>query len=259
MVNFSFLRYNYNMKNLSGKGYSISTKIGRAIADYNLIDDKDRIIVAVSGGKDSLTMLKLLMERKKWAPVSYDILAVHIITDYHCKGCIHKKTLEKIFKDWGCEYRFINVSVRNKENKDKVSCFWCSWNRRKALFKLASEIGYNKIALGHHKDDVVETILMNLFFNGEVSAINANQPLFKGKISIIRPLVLSEEKDIRIFAKESKFPIQICRCPNQDTSKRTLMKRLITSFEKEAISVKSNIFKAPSRIKSSYLNKTACK
>jgi len=234
------------------KGASISNKIGRAIADYNLIEDGDRIIVAVSGGKDSLTLLKMLIERQRWAPVSYKLLAVHIITDYTCKGCVHKRKLEKVFKEWGCAYRFIEIKIR-ESGKDKISCFWCSWNRRKALFNLASEMGYNKIALGHHKDDVVETILMNLFYKGEISAINARQLLFEEKLAIIRPLVYAEEEEIRQFARESGFPSQVCKCPNSATSKRTLMKRLVSTLQMEGNYIKTNIFKAPTRIKTDYL------
>ncbi len=243
------------MRNLSAKGVYISNKIGRAIADYGLIEDNDKIIVAVSGGKDSLTLLKLLIERRRWAPVKFDLLVAHIVTDYRCAGCVHKDHLAKLLDDWGCQYRFLDVKLFNGGEK-KASCFWCSWNRRKALFKLSEELGYNKIALGHHKDDVVETILMNLFYNGEISAINAKQPLFNGKITIIRPLVYIEEATVQEFAKESGFRQQVCKCPNAVTSKRALMKRLISELEEDPKFVKSNIFRAPTRIKYDYLGKS---
>jgi len=236
------------MRNLTKKGFFISNKIGKAISDYRLIEDGDRIVVAVSGGKDSLTMLKMLLERRRWAPVSYDILAAHVIEDYGCAGCAARGYLEKFFKDNNCPYRFVEVRLGGD-----VSCFWCSWNRRKALFQLASEIGYNKIALGHHKDDVIETTLLNLFYNGEISAINARQPLFNGKITIIRPLVYIEEKKIRSYAKESSFPQQARECPNHELSRRTLIKQVISNLEKTSSQIKSNIFNAPRRIKSDYL------
>jgi tRNA 2-thiocytidine biosynthesis protein TtcA len=241
------------MRNLTGTGRFISNKIGKAIADHDLIRDKDKIIVAVSGGKDSMTLLKLLLERRRWAPISYDILAVHINTDFKCAGCVHKETLESTFKEWGCEYRFINIKLRGETPHEDISCFWCSWNRRKALFKLAEDTGYNKIALGHHKDDVIETILLNLFYNGEISAINARQPLFGGKISIIRPLFYVEEDSVRKFAAESGFPAQICRCPNAATSKRALMKETIAKVSGDSSLIKSNILNAPSRIRHDYL------
>jgi len=240
------------MRNLTRRGHFISNKIGKAIADYDLVKDKDKIIVAVSGGKDSLTLLKMFLERRRWAPVSFELLAAHVITDYRCKGCMHKEVLEKIFEDSGCPYKFLEVKLLNS-GKERTSCFWCSWNRRKALFNLATELGYNKIALAHHKDDIIETILLNLFYNGEISAINAKQPLFNGKITIIRPLIYVEEKEIRAFAKESDFPSQICQCPNSETSKRALMKQVIADLQKDGGHIKSNIFKAPWRIRSDYL------
>ena len=242
------------MRNLTKKGFFLSNKIGKAIADYKLIEDNDRIIVAVSGGKDSLALLKLLLERQRWAPVSFELLAVHVITDFDRGSNTGRKTLEGIFKDWNCRYRFIELTLQNGKKAD-ISCFWCSWNRRKALFKLASELGYNKIALAHHKDDIVETILLNLFFNGEISSINAKQPLFNGKITIIRPFVYVEEKAISLFAKESGFPLQSCECPNAGMSRRTIMKRLISEIEKGCTHVKSNIFRAPCRIRGDYLGR----
>lgn len=240
------------MRNLSKKGHYLSSKIGKAIADYNLINDGDKIIVGVSGGKDSLTLLKLLLERRRWAPVSFDIFAAHVITDYRCAGCAHQSRLQKVFREWDCPFRFLEVKLFNGKKKN-ISCFWCAWNKRKALFKLAEEIGYNKIALAHHKDDIVETILLNLFYNGEISTMNAKQPLFNGKIHIIRPLAYSEEKDIKAYAKESGFESQVCKCPNSKTSKRALMKKLIRDVQKEGGRVKSNIFRAPTRIRHEYL------
>ncbi len=247
------------MRNLTGAGRFISRKIGRAIGEYDLIRDKDRIIVAVSGGKDSLALLKLLLERRRWAPVSFDILAAQIITDSRCAGCAQKETLEALFREWGCKYRFIKTGPgAGPDKSDGVSCFWCSWNRRKALFTLAEELGFNKIALGHHKDDVIETILLNLLYKGEISAINANQPLFGGKISIIRPLFFVEEHSIRRFAVEAGLPAQTCRCPNSRTSKRALMKETIAKISENSPRIKSNILTAPSRIKYDYLGvKTA--
>ena len=240
------------MGNISSKGYPISNKIGKAIADHNLIENGDKILVGVSGGKDSLTLLKMLIERQRWAPVAYDVLAAHIVTDQRCAGCVHKDVLERIFRSWGCGFRFVNVSLQSGSIK-KNSCFWCSWNRRKALFLMADELGCNKIALGHHKDDIIETILMNLFYKGEISSVNARQPLFDGKLTIIRPLIYVEEKDIRAFALESGFPSQLCRCPNSMTSKRALMKKLISEIENGNKMIKSNIFRAPSRIRHDYL------
>lgn len=239
------------MRNLTKLGSYISNRIGKAIADYNLIEDKDKILVAVSGGKDSLSMLKLLNERRRWAPVDYDLFAVHIETDFRCAGCVHTKALKKIFEDSGIPYHFERIKIRNK-NKT-VSCFWCSWNRRKALFTLAEKTGCTKIAFGHHQDDIVETLLLNMFYHGEFSAMNPRQELFGGKIVIIRPLCYVEENNLKKFAKESKFPSQLCRCPNSQISKRRIMKEFIEKIGKNCTYAKLNLFRAIGRVNKEYI------
>ncbi|MCX5686047.1 MAG: hypothetical protein NTW09_01060 [Candidatus Omnitrophica bacterium] len=238
------------MRPLSKVGNYISTRIGRAIQDYKLIEDKDRILVAVSGGKDSLTMLKLLVERKKWAPVSYELIAMHVTSDYG--GELEaKKRLRKFFKENRVKYYFENIKILDRERG--VNCFWCSWNRRKALFLAADRLKCNKVALGHHKDDIVETLLLNMLYHGEFAAMNPRQELFGGKLVIIRPLCYVEEDNIRKFARESGFPVTSCRCPNSEISKRRKMKDFIRKVEKDCKHVKTNIFKSISRVKEEYI------
>jgi len=239
------------MRPLSRTGNYISTRIGRAIADYGLIEDRDKILVAVSGGKDSLTLLKLLNERRKWAPVKYELIAMHVETDFSCGGCVHTKVLKKFFEEAGVKYYFKKIKVLDKNKK--TSCFWCSWNRRKAIFLAAEKFGCNKVALGHHKDDIIETLLLNIFYHGEFAAMNPRQELFKGKLTIIRPLCHVEEEKLRKFAKESGFPPQMCRCPNADTSKRRMMKEFVQKVEKGCRHVKTNIFRSVSRVKEEYI------
>lgn len=240
------------MRPLTKLGNYISNRIGKAIGDYNLIEDKDKILVAVSGGKDSLTLLKLLNERKKWAPIDYELLAVHIETDYRCSGCIHTKVLKKFFEENKINYHFEKINILDKGRK-RPSCFWCSWNRRKALFLLADKFGCKKVAFGHHKDDIIETLLLNIFYHGEFSAMNPKQVLFDGKIVIVRPLSYVEENYIRRFARESKFPSQTCRCPNADISKRRMMKDIIKSIENDCAYVKTNLFRSMARVNNEYL------
>jgi tRNA 2-thiocytidine biosynthesis protein TtcA len=235
---------------LSRTGNYISTRIGRAIADHKLIEDKDRILVAVSGGKDSLTMLHLLNERKKWAPVTYDLIAMHVETDHRCAGCVHTKLLKKFFAERGIRYHFAKIKVR--DDKRGMSCFWCSWNRRKALFMAADKLGCNKVAMGHHKDDIIETLLLNMFYQGEFAAMNPRQELFNGKLAIIRPLCYVEEEHMRKFAKESDFPSQMCRCPNSEISKRRVMKDFIKKVEKGCSHVRTNLFRSMTRVSKEY-------
>jgi tRNA 2-thiocytidine biosynthesis protein TtcA len=238
------------LRNLTKLGSYISNRIGRAIADYNLIEDGDKILVAVSGGKDSLSLLKLLNERRRWAPINYTLFAVHIETEFRCAGCVHTKKLTKIFKDYDIPYRFKKIKIHDKNKK--ASCFWCSWNRRKALFTLAEKHGCTKIAFGHHQDDINETLLLNMFYHGEFSAMNPRQELFDGKIVIIRPLCYVGEDRLKKFAKESEFPSQLCKCPNSKVSKRRMMKDFINKVEKDCSYVKLNIFRSINRVNEEY-------
>ena len=236
---------------LTKTAHYISTKIGKAIGDYDLIRKNDKILVAVSGGKDSLTMLKLLKERERWSPVKYKIVAAHIKTDFTCSMCSNSNALKKIFKDMQVEHVFKKIKVLDKNNK--TTCFWCSWNRRKALFEIANSLKCNKVALGHHKDDIIETTLLNMLFQGEFSSMNPRQELFKGKIVIIRPLCYVYEKLTEKFAKENGFHSQICQCLNSRDSRRKYIKDFIADIEKKTVGVKTNIFNSAARINQEYL------
>ena len=239
------------MRGLSRTGFHISNRIGKAIADYNLIEDKDKILVGVSGGKDSYALLKLLSERRKWAPVKYELVAMHIESDYDAGRAVDRKALKKFFKECKVEYLFEKIKILDPERG--VNCFWCSWNRRKSLFLAADRLGCNKVALGHHKDDIIETLLLNMFYHGEFAGMNPRQELFGGKIVIIRPLCHVEESFLKKFAKESGAKTQMCRCPNADVSKRHKIKRLIAAMEKDCEFIKTNLFRSMARIKHDYI------
>ena len=218
--------------------------------DYKMLAEGDKIAVAVSGGKDSLTLLRVLNDRKAFVPINYDVVAVHIDLGYP-RSCA--KRLEKFFKKIGVKYHIKKVDVLRKTNPKDINCFWCSWNRRKALFEAADKLGCTKVALGHHKDDIVETILMNMFFHGEISAMAPNQELFKGKITLIRPLAYVEEDLIRKFVKAEKFPLYDCTCPNSLTSNRAKIGQIIKDIKRICPDVQTNIFRSLQRIKKDYL------
>lgn len=239
------------MRPLTRTGNYISTRIGRAIQDYKLVEDKDRILVGVSGGKDSLSLLKLLSARRAWAPIHYEFIAIHVESDYSRVNARQKGRLKKFFKDNGIKYYFEKIKISGRDGK--ASCFWCSWNRRKALFQAADRLKCNKVALGHHQDDIVETLLLNIFYHGEFSAMNPRQELFGGKVVIIRPLCYVEEKSLAKFARESGFPVQTCRCPNSEVSKRRMMKNFIARIKKDCPYVKTNVFRSISRVKRDYI------
>jgi len=235
---------------IQGTEYYISKRVGKAIIDYGMLADGDKIAVAVSGGKDSLTLLRVLNDRRAFVPIKYELLAVHIDLGYPCQ---HPKILAKYFQSLGIEYHIEKVDILKGKTRKDISCFWCAWNRRKALFQTANRFGCSKVALGHHKDDIVETILLNLFFQGEISAMAPKQELFNGKIIIIRPLAYVEEKMIIKFAREAQFPHEKCSCPNSFTSNRTKITGIINDLEKVCPDVRTNIFRSVKRIKKDYL------
>lgn len=239
----------------SGVGYFIARKLGKAINDYNMIKDGDRVLVGVSGGKDSMTLLALLHERKKWVPIDYEIIAAHVQTDFRCSECVHEETLRNFFE--GRKYKYVFDKVNILKNPDgttnKVNCFWCSWNRRKSLFTLASKLKCNRVAFGHHRDDIAQTTLLNLFFHGEISTMSPKVNMFEGELDIIRPLAYVDEKHIVKYAKQQNFPSQLCRCPYGQNSQRRQIKNMINEVEKVCPNVKLNIFNSMKRIKKEYL------
>lgn len=231
----------------------VTKRLGIAVNRYGMISSGDKVIVAVSGGKDSLALLHLLEKRKKRLPIDYTVMAVHIGTDYDTRAGFKKKELTKYFNSVGCEYIFKEIKIAETNKQKKQDCFWCSWNRRKVLFETAEETGFSKIAFGHHKDDAVETFLMNMFWKAELSGMNPVQSLFGGEITIIRPLILLEEKDVASYARLKELPELKSDCPRNKDSKRAFIRRVIKQLEKENPDVKNNICKAPYRIKSDYL------
>jgi len=234
------------MISLKKKTYYLLKKVNRAITEFDLIEEGDRIAVGVSGGKDSLTLLRLLIQRKSYAEKKYEVGAVHTVSDMRCKGCVHKKILEGIFKEYNIHYGFENITVSIGKDGRKVapSCFWCSWNRRKAIFLWAQKHGYNKVAFGHHQDDILETIFLNLFFHSNLETMEPKVRFFQGVITVIRPLVYIREKDIIDFVKLTDFPTQMCSCPNNENSKRKKVKDLLKQIEPEVKYFRNNVWKA---------------
>jgi tRNA 2-thiocytidine biosynthesis protein TtcA len=231
----------------------IRSLVGKAIHRYELIQDGDRILVGVSGGKDSLTLLHLLHERRKRVPINYELIPIHIDLGFDSGRA---EILKDFFEAKGFHYRieFTDIGRRanSPENRENP-CFLCSWERRKRIFQLANRLKCNKVALGHHKDDIIETLLLNIFYSGEISTMVPIQTLFKGKITLIRPLALLEEKKISRFAQEMGLPFGPSGCPSSGKTKRAEMKALIENLERKNRRIKGNIFRSLSNIKLDYL------
>ena len=238
------------MSAIQGIEFYISKRVGKAIIDYGMLADGDKVAVAVSGGKDSLTLLRVLRDRQKFVPIEYELIAIHVDLGYPRSV---SGQLARYFKKIGVRYHIEKSDALAKTKKSEINCFWCSWNRRKSLFQAADRLDCTKVALGHHMDDIIETILMNMFFNGEISAMSPKQELFKGKIQIIRPLAYVEERQIERFVREEKILRYACICPHSITSNRARMGRIIAELGKTCPDVKKNIFRSIKRINKDYL------
>ncbi len=218
------------MSVLEGIEFYISKKVGRAIMDYQMLVDQDKLAVAVSGGPDSLVLLRILLARQKFVPIKYKLLALHLDLGYPRS---FSRALEKYFKKLGVEHQiFITQDFEN-------------------IYQIAESQGCNKIAFGHHKDDIVESILSNLFFRGEIFSLAPAHKL--SKTMIIRPLAYVEESMIKKFVQNEKFPDFVRHCPRRADSCRSKIKKIIINFEKTCPEIKTNIFKSLQRIKQEYL------
>ena len=247
------LRLTTNGEKMAYWEKEIRSLMGKAIHRYGLVQEGDRILVGVSGGKDSLSLLHLLHERSKRVPIHYQLFPVYIDLGFDSRRAeILKIYFETSELPYHIEFTDIGRRANSAENRENP-CFLCSWERRKRLFHLAHRLKCNKIALGHHKDDIIETLLINIFFSAEISTMVPSQSLFKGKIILIRPLALIEEKKIERFAQEMELPFGPSGCPTSGKTKRKVVKDLIEALNKKNRRVKGNIFRALSNIKLDYM------
>jgi tRNA 2-thiocytidine biosynthesis protein TtcA len=218
-----------------------------------MIADGDRVLVGLSGGKDSLTLMWTLTERLTRIRVDYELHAVYLdpgfeggfseqLVDY-CKDAGYRLTIEHT--DFG-------VKAHGQENRENP-CFLCAWERRKRLFRLAENLGCRKVALGHNKDDIIETLFMNICYSGEISTMVPSQRFFNGKFTVIRPLAYVEKDIIRRFAVEQRFPEFINPCPSATNSKRKYVKGLLNQLYRSNDKIKGNIFRSLSHVKQEYL------
>ncbi len=246
---------NFKNKDLPPLLLDVSKRAGKAIGDYKMIEEGDRIAVAVSGGKDSISLLHVLRHRQSLAPINFEFAAVHI--DFEFEDFNPAKLIE-YFEAHGFPYHVEKVQAMKGERWEDIECYWWSKNRRKALFEFADKHGFNKIAFGHHLDDIVETILLNQFYRAEIGAMRPNQSMFDGKLSIIRPLAYEREENMRLLAEE--LGIQSIggqsKCANDETSHRMLIKKMLRDFEKDNPQIMKNIFNSMKNIKTEYLLNT---
>ena len=233
----------------------LTKRFHKACADYGLIADGDHILIGLSGGKDSLALVELLGKRAQIYVPRFKVTAVHVRVkerDYHSD----LSYLEDFCTRMRVPFVVRDTEIGSRESeieKEKDPCFLCSWYRRKVLFDVAQELGCNKIALGHHKDDLIETLLMNLIFQGSVATIPPLLQMEKMPIQMIRPLCLIEEKDIQYYAELSGYEKQVKLCPLEKVSSRADVKELIKHLEALNPNVRDSVWGAMENIKDGYL------
>ena len=227
--------------------------VGKALHTYHMIEDGDRILVALSGGKDSLTMLWILNERLSRIPIRYELIAVHI--DPGFEGGF-SGPLEAYCRESGYRYRMestdYGIRGHSPENRENP-CFLCARLRRKRLFEVAQEMGCSKIALGHNKDDIIETLFLNIFYAGEISTMVPSQSFFKGEFTVIRPLALVEKDIINRFSVKEDFPEFTNPCPSAGKTKRQDVKEMLQQLYRSNRKIKGNIFRALRHVNTDYL------
>ncbi|MGO9572010.1 MAG: ATP-binding protein [Desulfomonilaceae bacterium] len=235
---------------------SITRLVGRAIGDFKLIDDGDRVLVALSGGKDSWSLLYALKDLQRRAPIKYEVAAVTIHPGNKVFDCT--RLSERLARD-GVAHWIIPGDIVGVVNENLTEgtnpCSFCSRLRRGMLYTFAAREGWNKIALGHHLDDAVETLLLNLFFNGSIKGMSPHLLADDGKNTVIRPLLYVKEELTRQCAQSLGVPIVGCSCAYQGMSgsRRQWVKELLNHIEEEVPHVRSNLLASMGRVRHRHL------
>lgn len=236
----------------------LRANVGKAISDYNMIEDDDTVMVCLSGGKDSYGMLDILLGLQKSAPISFKVVAINL--DQGQPG-FPKHILPEYLNSLGIDYKIIEEdtysTVKRVIEEGKTTCGLCSRLRRGILYRVAKEIGATKIALGHHRDDILETLFLNMFYGGKLKGMPAKLVSDDGNNIVIRPLAYCAEKDLIQYAELKKFPIIPCNlCGSQPNLQRQVIKEMLNEWSKKYPGRIQTMFRAMQNIVPSHLMDT---
>ncbi|MBG2924094.1 tRNA 2-thiocytidine(32) synthetase TtcA [Proteus mirabilis] len=242
----------YNFNKLQKR---LRRNVGQAIADFNMIENGDKIMVCLSGGKDSYTLLSILMNLQKSAPIQFSLIAVNL--DQKQPG-FPEHILPEYLEQLGVEYKIVEENtygiVKEIIPEGKTTCSLCSRLRRGILYRTATEVGATKIALGHHRDDILETLFLNMFYGGKLKGMPPKLMSDDGKHIVIRPLAYAREKDIERFAQAKNFPIIPCNlCGSQPNLQRQVIKEILRDWDKRYPGRIETMFRATQNIVPSHL------
>ncbi|MBT0499978.1 tRNA 2-thiocytidine(32) synthetase TtcA [Morganella morganii subsp. morganii] len=242
----------YNINKLQKR---LRSHTGKAIADFNMIEDGDRIMVCLSGGKDSYTLLSILQSLQQSAPIRFSLVAVNL--DQKQPG-FPEYILPEYLEKLGVEYKIVEENtygiVKEKIPEGKTTCSLCSRLRRGILYRTATELGATKITLGHHRDDILQTLFLNMFYGGKLKGMPPKLMSDDGKHVVIRPLAYCREKDIERFAEAKGFPIIPCNlCGSQPNLQRQVIKDLLRDWDKRYPGRIETMFRATQNVVPSHL------
>ena len=223
--------------------YWLLKDVNKAIRDYDMIRDGDRVAVALSGGKDSLSLLRLLDLRRKTVKERYELTAIHVIGDARGPECSCHQPLVDYLDENGYDYAIEPMRLPAGESLP-MNCHRCTWNRRRTLFEVAHRLGCNVVAYGHHADDLAQTTLLNLIFHGSVETMAPSRDYFEGTFQLVRPLCYLPEKAIRRFALASEFPSPPPECPRSGQTRRQRAAELIHQIDGWCQDARTNLLRA---------------
>ena len=242
----------YNLNKLQKR---LRRNVGNAIADFNMIEEGDKVMVCLSGGKDSYTLLDILLNLKLNAPIHFDVVAVNL--DQKQPG-FPEHILPEYLANIGVEYKIVKENtygiVKEKIPEGKTTCSLCSRLRRGILYRTATELGATKIALGHHRDDMLETLCLNMFYGGKLKSMPPKLISDDGKQIVIRPLAYCKEKDIEKYAEAKQFPIIPCNlCGSQPNLQRQVIKEMLQTWDRQYPGRIETMFSALQNVAPSHL------
>lgn len=227
--------------------------VGRGINEFAMIGEGQRVLIGVSGGKDSLALALALSLRRKHLPISYEVEAVHVDWREHALSEAEQSRLQRFFEAIDVPFRSIPMSMFPPSFNGRFDCYLCARNRKRVLFDVAAERGAELVAFGHHLDDIVETTLMNICFRGSFATMKPVQEFFGGEVHVIRPLCRVTEREITSISDYLQLPIASIDCPLRHTNLRTTLKPVIAELQRKNARVRENIFRATWNINYDYL------